>query len=253
MANISRYYQDGLAIDHTPGSAIYAGNLVNLGSLAGFTPRDVAASAKGALRVQGVLEVPWTGEVASIGDNVWWDANGTPYGGSADGACTSKASSVSANLAAKTDWWVGTLIAATVANDAVAYVAMNQANPNIPAWQNKLHQTTAADKTLTAADDSGMVTHVTADAGFDTEITLPTGVVGMEFIIQNDEADGINGMIVDLDGNEIIEGGNLTIAATKEAINTLATSKRGDFLHLVCNVAATSWRCLGIRGVWATS
>jgi len=245
MANISQYYQEGRAIDHTPAAAIYAGNIINIGALSGFTPRDVAASAVGALHIDGVIRGPYVGGAANIGDNVWWDANGTPYGGAADGAFTCSAPDG--------DWWVGTLVKAAVAADAVCDIALNRANPNLPAWQEKTHILTAVDLTLAAATHSGGVIHVTADVGFDTTITLPVGVVGMDWVIQNDEADGINGMIVDLNGNEIIEGQNLTIAATKTAINTLATSLRGDFLHLVCNVAATSWRCVGKRGIWVTS
>jgi hypothetical protein len=155
--------------------------------------------------------------------------------------------------AAAGDWWVGTLIAATVAASATCDIALNVETPGLPAFANRTHILTAADLTLTAADHSGAVIHVTKDAHLDTTITLPTGVEGMEFIIQSDEADGISLLQVALDGNEIIAGANLTIAATKLALNTLSTSKRGDFIHLICNVAGTSWRCVGKRGIWVTS
>ncbi|HUT59991.1 MAG TPA: DUF2190 family protein [Phycisphaerae bacterium] len=252
MANISQYFQPGASIDYTPAAATYAGNLVNLGAVCGFTPRDIAASALGAVAVTGVIRAPYIGGiVCNIGDNVYWDANGTPYGGAADGACTCNAAAV--DLSAGLDWWVGTLVRATTATGATCDVALNLANPNLPAWLGKLHITTAADLTLVAATHSGGVIHVTADAGTDTKITLPTGVVGMDWVIQSDEADGGNLLQVDLDGNEIIAGQNLTIAATKLALNTKLTANRGDYLHLVCNVAATSWRCVGIRGIWVTS
>lgn len=117
----------------------------------------------------------------------------------------------------------------------------------------KTRVATAVDLTLTAADHSGAVIDVTADAGTDTKITLPVGVVGMDFVIRNEEADAGNLLQVDLNGNEIIEGANLTIAATKLANLTKATSKKGDYIHLVCNVAATSWRCVSKRGTWVTS
>lgn len=124
---------------------------------------------------------------------------------------------------------------------------------DVAQFPGKTHVDTAADLTLTAADHSGAVIDVTADAGEDTKITLPVGVVGMDFVIRNAEADAGNLLQVDLNGNEIIEGVNLTIAATKMALNTKATAKRGDYIHLVCNVAATSWRCVSKRGTWVTS
>ena len=250
MANISKYLHPGASIDYTPAAATYAGNLVNLGSVCAFSPSDIGASKLGAVAVTGVIRAPYIGGiVCNVGDNVWWDANGTPYGGAADGACTCDASDV--DLTAGLDWWVGTLVRATTATGATCDVAINVANPNLPAWQDKTHITTAVDLPLVAATHSGGAVHVTADVGFNTAITMPTGVVGMDWVIQNDDADGINQMDVVHDGAEIIAGMNLSIAAGELAQNTLTTSKRGDYLHLVCNVAATSWRCVGMRGTWA--
>ena len=243
MANISRFLNEGVHVDYTPTAATYAGNIVQIGSVCAVAAQDIAASALGAVAVSGVIRAPYVGGVvANIGDNVWWDADGTPYGGAADGACTT--------AAASGDWWVGTLVAATSATGTTCDVALNLENPNLPAWIGKTHFTTAADKTVTAADHSGSVYHVTVDA---KTITLPVGVVGMDYIVQNDVADGGALVTVDLNGNEIIAGANLTIAATKTANNTKLTANRGDYLHLVCNAAASSWRCVGKRGVWVTS
>ncbi|MBE3133664.1 MAG: DUF2190 family protein [Acidobacteria bacterium] len=243
MANISRYLQEGISIDHTPASAVSAGNIIQVSSLCAFSPVDIAASALGAVAVSGVLRAPYVGTlVGSVGDNVWWDANGTPYGGAADGACTLDASAG--------DWWVGTLLAATTATGATCDVALNKVNPELPAWQGKTHITSAVGLSLSAATHSGGVVHITDDA---QTVTLPTGVVGMDFVIQNDVADGGALLSVALDGNEIIAGENLTIAATKTADNTKETQNRGDYLHLVCNVAAVSWRCVAKRGTWVTS
>ena len=246
MANISRFFQEGAHINYTPTAATYAGNIIQIGSVCAVVAEDIAASALGAVAITGVIRAPNVGLAGNVGDNVWWDANGTPYGGTNDGACTVNA--------AAGDWWVGTLTKAAAANAATMYVALNVQNPNLPAWVGKTHFTTAADLTLVAATHSGGVIHVTKDAGTDTTITLPNGVCGMDFIIQNDEADGGNGCIVDpTHATEDIEGANLTIADTKTAINTLATSIRGDFLHLVCQVATASWKCVAKRGIWVTS
>jgi hypothetical protein len=74
----------------------------------------------------------------------------------------------------------------------------------------------------------------------------------MEYIVVNRVVDAGSLTTVDLDGNEIIRGANLTIAATKKALNTKVTSVQGDYLHLICTVAATAWRCVGKRGTWVT-
>ena len=244
MANISRFLQEGDSLDYTPAALVGAGNIINLGARSGFCPEDIAASALGTIAVSGVIQAPYAGGAANVGDNIWWDANGTPYGGAADGACIRNA--------AAGDWWVGTLVKATVAASATCDIALNQENPNLPVWPNRSHIATAVDLVWAAATHNGMVIHVTADAGTDTKVTLPIGVAGMEAIIVNDEADAGNLLQVDLNGNETIEG-NLTIAATKLALLTKSTSIRGDYLHLVCETAAGIWRCTELRGAWVTS
>jgi len=245
MANISKYFEEGASIDYTPASAVYSGNLVNLGSVSGFTPRDVGASELGALRLTGVIRAPYVGGYANVGDNIWWDANGTPYGGSADGACT--------RSAPDGDWWVGTLVKAAAATDATCDVALNKVNPNLPAWPNRTHVATAVDlNTWVAATHNGKVIHVTKDPDEDTTIIFPIGVAGMEAIIVNDEEDGKLLLQVDWNGSETCEG-NLTIAATKLANLTKTTGKRGDYLHLVCETAAGIWRCQEKRGTWVSS
>lgn len=247
MTNFSEYRQEGDFLDHTPAAAVDVGTILQVASLSLFAQQPIAAAAKGALARSGVIRGPYVGGIANVGDNVYWDANGTPYGGATTGAFTCNA--------AAGDWWAGTLFAATVAASAECALALNVANPNLPAFLEKTHIVTgAADLTLVAATHSGGVVHVNGVAAANlTTITLPVGVVGMDYVIQNDCADGLLKISVDLNGTEIVAGANLTIATTKTADLTLATGKRGDFLHLVCNVAATSWRCVGKRGIWVTS
>lgn len=246
MSNISQFLRDGQHLDYTPAAASYAGNVVNLGRVAGFLPRDIGASALGTAMVSGVIKVPATATLGNIGDNVWWDANGTPVGGTTDGACSTNAYACQASA----DFWLGTLVKALAVGDGQAHVAINKANPNLPAWTDKAHFLTAVDASLVAATHSGGVMHVTADVGFDTVILTPAGVVGMDFIIQNDDADGVLELTVGPNGTEIYAGMNLTNANGEDSYLTQDTSIRGDYLHLVCDVATTSWRCVGKRGIW---
>ena len=244
MANSHKNYQDGVEIKYTPSSAVTAGNLIQLNSnIVGLANSAIAADVEGTLMIQGVIQGPFVGGlVGNPGDNVWWDANGTPYGGSADGALTLDAT--------VGDFWVGTLTEATSATGATCRVALNVQNPNLPAWVNRSHIKTAIDLTAVEATHSGGVIHVTADA---KTVTLPVGVVGMEYIIVNDVADAGAAISVTLNGTEICRGANLTIANGETATNTKATAKRGDYLHLVCTVAANAWRCVEKRGIWATA
>jgi len=240
-------YQEGLYLDYTATGAITGGDPTQISDgIVGIPTSDAASGDVIGLLVEGIIKIEWVALAANAGDNVWYDNNGSPYGGVASSGCATPA-------AASGDFWLGTLAVAAAATDTHAYVRLNKVNPQLPHWPNRAHLTTAADLTMVEATHSGEVIHVTKDAGTDTKITLPTGVVGMEYIIQNDEVDAGNGCVVDLDGNEIIRGANLTIAATKTAVNTKATSIRGDYLHLICTVAATAWRCIEKRGTWVTS
>lgn len=243
MANASQFLQEGQMLDYTPASAVTAGQVIQIDTgLSAFATNSIAASAQGAVCVEGVIRGPYVGGIGNYGDNVWWDANGTPYGGAADGAFTLNA--------AAGDWWVGTLARPTAAaTTATCDIAINKVNPNLPAWPNKAHVTTAVDLTWAAATHNGKVIHVTADA---KTVTMPVGVAGMEAIIVNDVSDGGALLTVAFNGNETLEG-NLALIATKTALNTKLTQMRGDYLHIRCETAASLWVCLAKRGTWVTS
>ena len=55
---MASYVQDGDLLDHTPSSAVAAGDVVVIGALVGVAPRAIAANAVGALAVEGVFEIP---------------------------------------------------------------------------------------------------------------------------------------------------------------------------------------------------
>ena len=243
MSNLFTYLSEGQSQDHTPGTAMTGGQLILLsGKRPAISTQPIAASVLGSVRDEGRWSGPYVGGVCNVGDNLWWDANGTPYGGAANGALT--------NIGADGDWWVGVVTAAPAATDAVVEFDLNVQNSNQPNWFGRTYLKSAIDITMVEATHSGGVIEITADA---KTVTLPIGVVGMEHIIINRVADGGSLLTVDLNGNEIIRGMNLTIAATKTANNTKLTQVMGDWVHLVCTVAATAWRCVGIRGGWVTS
>lgn len=85
---------EGMHFDHTPSSAVDAGDVVVSGSLAGFAARPIAADALGALENFGIFDVVKANEEISAGTLVYWDADGDPQGGTAgSGAATATSTS----------------------------------------------------------------------------------------------------------------------------------------------------------------
>jgi predicted RecA/RadA family phage recombinase len=86
-------WSEGDMIDHTPGSAVAAGDVVVLGSIPLVAPLDIAAGVLGALATRGVFKVPKATGAFAAGDAVYWAAAGNPNTGTAGtGAATSTAS-----------------------------------------------------------------------------------------------------------------------------------------------------------------
>ena len=72
---MASYVQDGDLLDHTPASAVAAGDVVVIGSLVGVAPRAIAAGALGALAVEGVYEMPCaSGATGAQGSAINWYA-----------------------------------------------------------------------------------------------------------------------------------------------------------------------------------
>lgn len=73
---MATFVQDGRTIDHTPSSAVAAGDVVVQGELVGVAKVPIAANALGALAVEGVFDFPKaTGTSTGItaGANCYWD------------------------------------------------------------------------------------------------------------------------------------------------------------------------------------
>lgn len=87
------YRQLGDIIDYTPGSAVLAGTVYVIGTtIVTIVPRDIAADEKGATATRGVFNVPKDNSDVSAGDALYWDADGSPVGGTAlSGAFTKTA------------------------------------------------------------------------------------------------------------------------------------------------------------------
>lgn len=67
-------YSEGLTIDHAPAAQRLAGAGTLIGLLIGVAVNDVAASAVGVFRTQGVFTLPkLTTDVVTQGAQLYWD------------------------------------------------------------------------------------------------------------------------------------------------------------------------------------
>jgi predicted RecA/RadA family phage recombinase len=72
---MASYVSQGDILDHTPSSAVAAGEVVVIGAIIGVAPRPIAANALGSLAVEGVFEMPVaTGATGAQGSAINWYA-----------------------------------------------------------------------------------------------------------------------------------------------------------------------------------
>jgi predicted RecA/RadA family phage recombinase len=72
---MASYVSQGDILDHTPSSAVAAGDVVVIGAIIGVAPRPIAANTLGALAVEGVFEMPVaTGATGAQGSAINWYA-----------------------------------------------------------------------------------------------------------------------------------------------------------------------------------
>ncbi len=86
-----KYRQLGDTIDYTPGSAVLAGTVYVIGTtIVTIVPKDIAADEKGATATRGIFNVPKDNSDVSAGDALYWDADGSPVGGTASSGAFTK-------------------------------------------------------------------------------------------------------------------------------------------------------------------
>jgi len=238
----AQLYKQGDVIQHTPGSALSAGQIIQVDSdRIGVCDNAIAASALGNVRVKGVFKIEAAAVVGNVGDVIGWDENGSSVLGTASaGAATT--SLVDA------DFMLGSLVEALAAADGYAYVAINEFVQDRPAWPNRVHELKADNYTVDV-EDSGKVLHIATDA---KTFTLPdcTTCPGLDVIFQNDAADaGIALNISPAVGDKIM-GPDVAGTDNKDQINTKLTAVRGDWMHLRSEGVA-GWWIIESRGTWA--
>lgn len=114
-----------------------------------------------------------------------------------------------------------------------------------------------ADKPTTSVTDN--VTLDTTQIGDDIlveadakVITLPATVVGYRYRIINWMADGQCLVTISPNASDKIMGGQFTTGTDdKDAYNTKATAKKGDFIELIAD-GVHGWFVHSITGTWAS-
>ena len=236
----AQFYAEGSSLREAAAGALTAGDVVQVAGKAGIVPTGgVAALANGDIVIEGLARVAAVGFAMSAGAIVGWDEDGTPYGGSTTGACTTK-------LAAA-DFLMGTLVEAVTATGGEAIVLLNKYPQDMtPILSGLTFETISANATLDA-QDVGKVMQVDTDAFV---ITLPATVVGYRYVIQNICADGVAIVALSPNANDKIMGPDLAGTDDHDENNTKATAKTGDWIILTAD-GVNGWFIQGKRGTWA--
>jgi len=240
----ARIYKPGDRIDYTATANITGGDPTQIGDSGwvGIPQSDIASGDSDSLDIGGIIAIEATTAVGAVGDNVWYDSNGSPYLGTASsGAATT--------IASAGDFWLGILAVAKTSGDTHAYVLINRPNPALPAWPNRIHETATLTLTL-GVQDSGKVIHDLTD---NAVITLPATAAGLsvEYIIQNDNSDGGAKLSISPNASDLIQGQNIGGTANKDLINTKITQNRGDYVILQGG-HADGFNIVEMKGTWAT-
>lgn len=228
--------QDGRKINYTPSAAVDAGDIVELGGLVGVAERAIAASAVGALTLEGVFDVlkdGTTGPVFAIGDHVYWDS----------------VNSLAVRTGGSGCWYLGTCVEVAAGTDD-ARVRVRLAPHDLPAaLQDKLWEdvTLAGGSKTLDIEDVGKVLNVTVGHATNV-VTLPSVAAGLGFVVRC----GTTGERVAIDpaAADKIMGADLAGVDNKDRILAAATSRKGDYCSLDYG-SADGWLVRAERGVWA--
>ncbi len=117
-------------VDHTPDTAVAAGDIVLLGEKVLPCVTAIAAGVKGALAADGVFKVQKDATIFTAGQDVYWDPDADPVGGTAgDGAASDSDSASSSGEGDEVGLYMGWTPEAADADDETVYVVLRQPAP----------------------------------------------------------------------------------------------------------------------------
>ncbi len=112
-------YQAGNYVPYTPGSDVYPGDVVLIGTVPAVIASAIASGVLGNAAITGIYAVPKTTDTWSAGDAVYWDVDGDPVGGTA-GTGAADSSAATGNL-------MGMASVAALTGDTHVYVLLTAA------------------------------------------------------------------------------------------------------------------------------
>jgi predicted RecA/RadA family phage recombinase len=175
------YRSYGDAIDYTPGSAVFGGDVVVVGGLVMVAKHDIdlVTITKGALNVRGIFEAPKDASVFAIGDPVYWNAAGNPTVGTAGSGCaTSGAAGVT---------FMGWAVAAQVTGDSTVMVELS-AGAGVNSKRNAINTVVATGSVI--GDAAPLIEGFNFVSGADGTkgVLLPVAVPGARVVLKNGAA-----------------------------------------------------------------
>lgn len=215
-------YADGVEIDYTPSGDLAAGVPTEIGGIVGVPNEPIADGIKGSLCISGVFRCLKVTGALAVGDQVGWDANGTPVGGSTTGAVT--------GTEADWDFEVGVVVEAAASAVTQVMVLINRwANTDLLSGGLRNVIADPGDAGAIAVTQSGSVQLVTEGAETRT-LAIPTFAGQMLSIgLKTDGGDAV-----------------LTVASAlnQTGNNTVTFADAGDHQLLVAIEvgAALAWR-----------
>lgn len=171
---------DGRIIDHTPGSAVAAGDVVVINSIPTVAEAAIASGVEGGVTMDGVFRMPKkTGAISALGP-VYWDTDGDPVTGTAgSGAATTTAAG---NL------FVGYAVAAAASDDEEVDVKRVLASPFPPFATSAVTAAGSAQGDAAALADG---LNVVAGADDAKGVILPAATAGRVVLVKSTVADKI--------------------------------------------------------------
>jgi predicted RecA/RadA family phage recombinase len=174
-----KYVADGEIIDYVAAADSVAGDvIVTNAAIVGVTSAaiDYSESTLGALQVEGVYDFPQAAEIITIGQDVYWDADGSPYGGTA--------SSGAATATADGNNYLGIALATTTA--ATSYVRVKRIlRPKLAVPRVKTSLVNANGGNIATAGQCFEGVNIIAGSDNSKGVILPSCVDGAMCVVVN--------------------------------------------------------------------
>lgn len=177
------FRSEGCTINHTASADKTAGDVVSStnAGLTGVVANDIDYSEQpvGAVRVNGTFDFPQAAEIITLGDDVYWDEDGSPYGGTA--------SSGAATKTANGNFYLGICLATTTATTSYVRVKRICIPKGYARLKTQSVNANGGNIATAAALDEGL--NVVSGADNSKGVQLPSCRAGAIVVVINQNTD----------------------------------------------------------------